>query len=329
MNTTWKTFLLDQQTSANDENRVAFADTANSDEKSIYPLTQLALLSVTGKDAAKLLQGQITCNVNDISETKSSLAAMCNPKGRVIATFLLVKKGDAFLLVLPVELLEAIKKRLQMYVLRSDVKVTDGSDEYCLLGLCESEQPDQPFATEIRQDIIYVTFPALTSRNLLIANVDNAVRLWSEKVDRQGYRVGSSDEWRYLDIIAGIPWVTTATSEEFIPQMLNLDKWGGISFNKGCYTGQEIVARTHYLGKSKREMFLAECKTSVLPEPNSTIVNRDSDAQEGVGKVLLAQLDQQICKMLVVLQAAESTYNNLGLQDDKLTQIKIIPCAHD
>jgi tRNA-modifying protein YgfZ len=325
MNKNWKTFLLSQQASVNDEAKIAFADVASSGVNSIYPLTHLATLSLTGKDAAKLLQGQITCNVNDINEAKSSLAAMCNPKGRAIATFLLVKSADAFLLVLPVELLETVRKRLQMYVLRSDVKITDSSDELCLLGISEPDKPDHAFLTEIQKDIISVNFPGSTIRKLLIAKLDVAMHFWSDRVDSQGFRVGRSDEWQYLDIVSGIPWVTMATSEEFIPQMLNLDKLGGISFNKGCYTGQEIVARTHYLGKSKREMFLAECQTSALPEPNSSIVNRDSEEQEVAGKVLLAQLDGQGCKMLVILQIAEPVYDNLGLQDDTHTQLKLLP----
>jgi tRNA-modifying protein YgfZ len=327
MNTNWKTFLLSQQALVNHEAKIAFA--VKIDEKSIYPLTHLAVLSVTGKDAAKLLQGQITCNVNEISVAKSSLVAICNPKGRAIATFLLVKKADIFLLVLPAELLETVKKRLQMFVLRSDVKITDSSNEICLLGLCEQQKSVQPFVTEVQQDIISVNLPALGKRKLLITDVDNAIRYWSEQVDHQGFRMADSDEWRYLDIISGIPWVTTATSEEFIPQMLNLDKLGGISFNKGCYTGQEIVARTHYLGKVKREMFLAECQTTWSPEPNSTIVNRDSDGQEEVGKVLLAQQDGQNCKMLVILQTAEPAFNNLGLKDDNQAQLKLLSFAHD
>lgn len=300
----------------------------NGCDKSIYPVTHLAVLKVSGNDAAKLLQGQITCNVNDISETKSSLAAICNPKGRVIATFLLVKKEDVFLLVLPVEMLEIVRKRLQMYVLRSDVKVTDNSGECCLFGLCEPEKPRQRFTTEKHQERIFVDFPAATRRKLLIAGADNAIRFWAEKVDNQGFRNGSSDEWRYLDIISGIPWVTTASSEEFIPQMLNLDKLGGISFNKGCYTGQEIVARTHYLGKAKRELFLAECQTSILPEPNSNIINRNSEEEEIVGKVLQGQQTKDICLMLVVLQVSESAYDNLGLQEDKQAKIKVIPFSH-
>jgi folate-binding protein YgfZ len=326
MNLNWKTFLQDQQAVVDDRKHVTFPNTGSVSEKSIYPLAHLGVLTVTGKDAAKLLQGQITCNVNDISATKSSLAAMCNVKGRAIATFLLIKKGDAFLLVLPVELLETVKKRLQMFVLRSDVRVTDSSDDLSLLGISDDAgQSVQVFFTEIKSGIVAVNFPALTNRKLLIADVDNAMQFWSEQVTSQNFRIAGSGEWLYLDIISGIPWVTAATSEEFIPQMLNLDKLGGISFNKGCYTGQEIVARTHYLGKAKREMFLAECKASILPEPNATIVIRDSDDQEGVGKVLLAHQAQQTCTMLVILQIVETAYSNLSLKGDKLTQIKLLP----
>jgi tRNA-modifying protein YgfZ len=325
MNTIWKTFLLNQQALVNHGDKIAFAETHQVGGKSIYPPTHLAVLSVTGNDAAKLLQGQITCNVNDISEAKSSLAAMCNPKGRAIATFLLVKESDEFLLILPVELLETVKKRLQMYVLRSDVKITDSSDELCLLGLCEPELDTQAFSTLIQKGIISISFPGFTSRKLLVTDVEHATRIWTEQVDSQGFRTGSSNEWLYLDIISGIPWVTTATSEEFVPQMLNLDKLGGISFNKGCYTGQEIIARTHYLGKSKREMFLAECQPLTRPASNSSIINKDSAEQEVVGKVLLAQLGEQSCKMLVALQTTDSDCNNLGLQDDMQTQIKLLP----
>lgn len=325
MNKNWKTFLLSQQALANDEYNFSLASPpSNIGNNSIYPLPHFGILSVTGKDAAKLLQGQITCNVNDISETQSSLAAMCNPKGRVIATFLLAKKIDTFLLVLPIEMLETVRKRLHMFILRSDAKITDSSDEFCLMGLNEPVQSAQFFATENHQDILSITIPALNNRKLLMSNSGSAISLWSNIVASQGYQVGHSDEWNYLDILSGIPWVTTTTSEEFIPQMLNLDKLGGISFTKGCYTGQEIVARTHYLGKSKREMFLAECQTSTPPYPNSTIVELDGNQQEAVGKVLVVQASQQDCKMLVILQNTETAFTNLGLQDAQ-TKINLLP----
>lgn len=321
MNTDWKSFLLSQQACVDADNSVSFPSAEKVTRNSVHPLTQFSVLTISGKDAIKLLQGQVTCNVNDIGESKSSLAAMCNPKGRVIATFLLVKNGESFLMILPAELLETVKKRLQMYVLRSEVTITDSTNDYCLIGISEPVKASQPFVTETQQNIIAVNFPASTARKLFIADVDNAIRFWSEKIDFQGFRKAGSGEWRYLDIISGIPWLTTATSEEFIPQMLNLDKLGGISFTKGCYTGQEIVARTHYLGKAKREMFLAECQSSPPPEPNSAIVNDE----EAVGKVLLAQQDEHNCKMLVILQVTDPAATNLRLKDYTQPQINLLP----
>ena len=326
MNTHWKTFLLAQQALVENENNILFPSTGNIEQNSIYPLTHFAVLTVAGNDAALLLQGQITCNVNDINEHKSSLAAMCNPKGRVMATFLLVKKADSFLLVLPVELLEIVKNRLQMYVLRSDVKIIDSSDSYCLFGLCEAKPTAKSFLeTEVQQDCIAVNFSGATSRKLMLADADKAINIWSRCVESNGFRQASTGEWRFLDIIAGIPWLTTLTSEEFIPQMLNLDKLGGISFNKGCYTGQEIVARTHYLGKAKREMFLAECDALVVPEPNSSIVYLEDERQEAIGKVLLAQKGQHNCKMLVVLQALDPNLGVMALKDYEYAQLNLLP----
>ena len=108
--------------------------------------------------------------------------------------------------------------------------------------------------------------------------------------------------------------------------MLNLDKLGGISFNKGCYTGQEIVARTHYLGKAKREMFLAECDVLAPPEPNSTIIDDSTGTEQSVGKVLYAQKRQNTCKMLVVLQISDTNAYNLRLKNhnqDKITLLTL------
>ena len=329
MNTTWKQFLLDRKALGSDESPKLSPAADNTGRKSIYPLVHLGVLKVSGNDAAKLLQGQITCNVNDINETRSSFAAMCNPKGRAIATFLLVKQADGFLLVLPVELMETVQKKMQMYVLRSDAKIEDVRDAICLVGLCEPGHAVQPFVTETQDKIVCVNFPGSTSRNIVLTDADTAIQIWLGHVDSKGFIQAGADEWRMHDILSGIPWLTTTTSEEFVPQMFNLDKIGGISFNKGCYTGQEIVARTHYLGKAKREMLLAKCLTVALPEPNATILNRDSDPPEVVGKVLQAQHDGQSCKMLVVLQTTEGHFNNLGLANDDQARLTLLPLTYD
>lgn len=326
MNPNWKNYLLSKNALFDNDTDIVFPSPEREGNKRIYPIAHLGVLTIAGSDAAKFLQGQITCNINDITDIRSSLGALCNPKGRAITTFLLVKNADAFLMILPQELLASVKKRLQMYVLRSKVTLTDSSDELCLIGLYDEasqpgEVPEQRFAISSQENIVV----NLQNRNLIIAGADNAQALWEKQV-KLGFQPEDSAQWRYLDIISGIPWITAETSEEFIPQMLNLDKLGGISFNKGCYTGQEIVARTHYLGKAKREMFLAECDALATPEPNSTIIDDSTGTEQSVGKVLYAQNGQNTCKMLVILQISDTNAYNLRLKNhnqDKLTLLTV------
>ncbi len=330
MDTTRKTTLLNGQGLTDNDIIVNSADLVNLKGPRIYPLSHLSCLTITGKDTAKLLQGQLTCNVNEISESKSNFTAMCNAKGRAIATFLLAKKADAFLIILPDDLLETVKRKLQLYVLRSDVKITDSTDGLCLLGLSNPAYTGSAFTAESQDDILFVNLPGKQGRKLLIADADNGLRFWSEQTGANGVSNASAEAWRYLDIVSGLPWVTAATSEEFIPQMLNLDKLGGISFNKGCYTGQEIVARTHYLGKAKRGLFLAACKSAILPAPNSNVIRLGDTEPVTIGKVLQSQSSHDDCIMQVVLQTGETEYGdlvaqNLALQDDALTPIKIVP----
>ena len=331
MNQNWKNFLLRQNATFESDTYIKFPPVSNYSGKTIYPVAHLAVLTVSGKDAAKFLQGQITCDVNEVSGQKSSPGALCNPKGRTVTTFLLVKADDAFLMVLPKELLDPVKKRLQMYVLRSDVTLTDSSDQLCLIGLCSVATHAEALFTTIQKNVISINLSATQSRHLVIAETDRAIALWSERVSDHGFQPKNSDHWRYLDIISGIPWLTTETSEEFIPQMLNMDLLGGISFNKGCYTGQEIVARTHYLGKSKRALFLAECDTPSTPEPNSTIIDNIIGAEQSAGKVLQAAHGDEItlCKMLIILQVSDSNTYNLKLNDKNQTKITLLTWAHE
>ena len=331
MNQNWKNFLLSQQATFESDTRITFPTKVDHNGKTIYPLVHLAVLMVSGKDAAKLLQGQITCDVNDVTGIKSSLGALCNPKGRAITTFLLVKTGDAFLMVLPVELLEPVKKRLQLYVLRSEVTLTDASDQHCLIGLCHPATQADPLFATVQQEIITVNFSTTQSRSLVIAKTDKAIAFWSDRTGNQGFQPKNPEQWRFLDIISGIPWLTTETSGEFIPQMLNLDLLGGISFNKGCYTGQEIIARTHYLGKTKRALFLAECDTPFTPVPNSTIIDDSTGTEQTLGKVLLAQRSRAahgnegtLCKMLIVLQISDSDTHDLKLKDKNQNKITLL-----
>ena len=333
MNQHWKNFLLNQDAHFEGDTLITFPTALDSgSDNTIYPIAHLAILKIDGNDAAKLLQGQVTCNINDITETQSSPGALCTPKGRAITTFLLTKTNDAFLMVLPRELLETVKKRLQMYILRAAVTLTDCSEQLCLIGLLQANNPDNKLFSTSQQDSLSITIDNAPNRQLIITEVDQAITLWSDWVTHQGFIPAPSEQWRYLDILAGLPWLTSETSEEFIPQMLNLDQLGGISYNKGCYTGQEIVARTHYLGKAKRVLCLAECDTHLIPPPNSAIVNTDlSNTEQTSTKILLAmrspitsENEKASVKMLIVLQLAENNNYNLVLADDNQSHVTLL-----
>lgn len=313
MNPNWQDFL--HSTQAGLDTPVGITRPDPSDRQYIYPLTHLGVLTVSGKDAATLLQGQITCNINDVNAEQSRFAAVCNPKGRAIATFLLIKEAEAFHLLVPLEMLEILKKRLGLFILRSLVSITDNSDAYCAMGLSSAPANTTAFATR-QQDAIEVNW---LGRTLILATPEAAMAFWSAHT-AQGYRPEQPEPWRLRDLTDGIPWLSPSSSEEFVPQMLNLDTLGGISFNKGCYTGQEVIARTHYLGKNKRAMFLATAPTPDAIEGNAKVLDRDNQT---VGYVLTAQADGKCCKLLIVIQLSETQDYKLKLADDR--PLTVIP----
>jgi len=301
----------------------------------IYAVADLAVLTVSGKDAEQFLQGQMTCSIQDVSETQSSFGAFCTAKGRVISTFLMGKRKEIFLLVVPAELLPVVKKKLQFYVLRSDVQLIDSSDSFCLFGYCRTDTvsgktpvPERPLAASPVDDGTVISLPTFTAapRCLGILPANSAIGIWQD-CTAQGLQTGIPDEWRTLDILSGIPWLNLMTTEQFIPQMLNLDQLGGISLNKGCYTGQEIVARTHYLGKAKRKMYLAECRATEPPEAGSAIKAAEDASDKSVGSILSLQTTTTGFVMLVILQTDYALSEQLVLANqnrDRITVMELV-----
>lgn len=325
MNSNWQSFIAERSGILADKLDATFPQVESKQSRLAYPLTHFGALCLSGADAAKLLQGQTTCDVKDISNSQGKMAAMCNPKGRVIASFLLVRAGESFILILPVDLIEIVQKKLQMYVLRSDVRISNMSDHFGFLGISEPEGSYNDFYTSVEDEVIATTLPGELPRKLLVGPADKLIAFFNQSLASREFSESDSTQWRLMDLMAGLPWLTLATSEEYIPQMLNLDKLGGISFTKGCYTGQEIVARTHYLGKSKREMVLAECESQVEPAPNSAIVLDGSPEQQAVGHVLAAQRDKSLWKLLLILQAEDKQRSRFCLRDDPEVLLKLIP----
>ncbi|WP_434629299.1 YgfZ/GcvT domain-containing protein [Chromobacterium sp. CV08] len=226
----------------------------------LAPLDNYALIRVDGDDAETFLQGQLSSDIRDVKDGRAQYSTYSTAKGRMLASFLIWRQQGAYYLMVSADVAQAIAKRLAMFVLRSKVKVSlvEGS---ALLGL------SGPFAETILQG----HFPGVaswdplqqqTSGDASLVKLRNGVYLLAgtgalpcDIAAAPDWQAATPEVWALHDIEAGVAWVTSATQEQFVPQMANMELIGAVSFKKGCYPGQEIVARSQYLGKMKRRMF--------------------------------------------------------------------------
>ncbi|MDT8406502.1 MAG: folate-binding protein [Methylococcales bacterium] len=257
----------------------------------ITRLPNLAILQVTGQDAANFLQGQVTCDVRLVTTDNASLGALCNPKGRVISNFIIGKVAAGFVLLLPVALADLVLQRLQRYILRADVNIERPAGLVCLGCLVPAAQPKPDHHEGALWP--WASLPAVSGYQRWLSVVPEQT---SPPEDTRWLAA-----WHYHDIRWGWLWLSEATSESFIPQTLRLDTLGAVAFDKGCYTGQEIVARTHYLGKAKRMLCCATVGQTHAVAINAAVVDH---AQQTVGQVLdNVEFDGQ--RYLTVLLSAE------------------------
>jgi len=203
-------------------------------------LTRYGLLSVQGADAREFLHAQLTNDILNLAPERTALAGWCSAKGRLLATFLVIPAPQGYLLQLARDLAPAVAKRLSMFVLRSKVKIADESGAWAQTGVWNSEKKTGR-----------VSWQGGTAE----VPVDEARVLRLEPVGSATSACDADEEKWYLEEIrAGRPLITAATQDQFVPQMVNLETLGGVDFQKGCYPGQEIVARAQYRGQVKRRM---------------------------------------------------------------------------
>lgn len=231
----------------------------------VADLSHWGLIGFAGEEAQTFLHGQVTNDLRNLTPERAVFAGYCSAKGRMLANFLVFKRGDELLVMLPESVRDSIQKRLAMFILRAKVKTRNAGGEWIRLGL------SGPGATALLTETLGLTPQA---EIMAVAQADNAfaVRLggdrfdifvrpddataaW-EKLSAKARPIGAP-AWDWLMVDGGIPSIVPETQDQFVPQMTNMADLHGISFNKGCYPGQEIVARTQYLGKQKRRMYLA------------------------------------------------------------------------
>lgn len=230
----------------------------------VFDLQHLALITVDGDEAEEFLQGQLTNDVAEIGEQRAQQSAWCSPKGRVLTGLLVFRHDGRLLLQLPGSLLEQTLKRMRMFVLRAHATLEDASASWMRMGAIGDNTAARlrdllgplPENTEELRAIGGVTVIRLRGqrpRYELLGSHDAIAKLWN--ACREVAVAAGADAWELLDIEAGVASIGPTTSDAFVPQMINLDRIGGVSFTKGCYVGQEIVARTQHLGSIKRRMY--------------------------------------------------------------------------
>jgi len=277
-----------------------------ADSAFFCPLSHEGVLAVRGADAAKFLQGQLTCNLNYLSDAQASLGARCTQKGRMQSSFRILLQGDGVLLAMATELLEPQLADLKKYAVFSKSKLTDESAAWVRFGVINGEQALNSLGLELPVDTDSV---ARNEQLIAIRVSPGRAELWvpAEQADSLRNQLATHlkqtdlNEWLLGQIRAGIGQVMPQTRELFIPQMLNLQAVGGVSFKKGCYTGQEIVARMQYLGKLKRRLYRLSLDSAEMPEPGTPLFSPSHNSS--IGEVVIAAKAGQTIELLAVLQA--------------------------
>jgi len=266
-------------------------------------LTQEGLLAVRGKDAKTFLQGQLTCNLNYVNNNRSSLGARCTPKGRMQSTFRILPESDGYLLAMHRPLVERQLNDLKKFAMFSKSVLIDESEQWVRFGLINAETALEELGINLAKE----TNSVAQHNELIAVRVNEKLcELWLKNQDAGCYlkRLSglleelSINEWQLGLIRCGIGHVTESNFEEFIPQMLNLPALDAVSFKKGCYTGQEIVARMQYLGKLKRHMYRFSLDSKQLPEIGVPLFSPLRSS--ALGEVISAAYSQTGIELLAV-----------------------------
>jgi len=279
-------------------------------------LSHEGVLAVHGPDASKFLQGQLTCNLNYLNEHSSSLGARCTPKGRMLSSFRIVGVADGYLLAMARELVEPQLAELQKYAAFSKSRLADESADWVRFGLNDGDGA----LVSLGLDLAHSADSVARANNLLALRLsDGRAELWAPAGEAETLHARLAaqlpeaplNRWLLAQVRAGIGQVLGSTRELFIPQMLNLQALGGVSFKKGCYTGQEIVARMQYLGKLKRRLYRLAVESEQLPEAAVELFSPVHNS--GVGEVVLAAQSDSGIELLAVLQEDAASDGRLYL----------------
>jgi folate-binding protein YgfZ len=300
MNTDWQAFLQGYGAQLDATGISVFAESAPSPKAALLvDASPMAVVEITGDDATGFLQSQFCNDIEIVSADQGQLSGYCTPKGRLLAFFSVIAVAGGYRLLLPQTVVEVFVKRLQIYVLRAKVSVALRDDLVCVglvagadgqLDVTDRALPASKLAVVSKGELQIVrwhddyTTGAGRQRYLCVATPAAMAVLWEQLASTAV--CAAFDRWRFADIGAGVPRLIEQTREAFVPQMVNLHLIDALSFTKGCYPGQEIVARMQYLGKLKRHMRRYRVDGENVPVPGAAVhAGEDSAAGQVVDAV--------------------------------------------
>ena len=304
MNESWKAFLEKAGARMENETVAGFSDVGEEAKAAIEgdiiaDLSHFSVVRVKGDDAQGFLHNQFTNDVRRVSSERSELNSYCTAKGRMLSVFRLFQLEDgAYALRMPQEILEGFLKKLRMFVMMSKVEIEDASDSLIRFGVSGpgidetlksvvGAVPDAVNGVAHAGNLTLMRIPGPHPRFELYGPEAEMEGLWT-KLAKAAKPVGH-DAWALLDVHAAIPTVYKGTVEAFVPQMTNMQLVEGVSFKKGCYPGQEIVARMQYLGNLKRRMYRAHTEAAERPLPGDAVFSAQSRSAQGTGKIVDAR----------------------------------------
>ncbi|MCB1754773.1 MAG: folate-binding protein YgfZ [Gammaproteobacteria bacterium] len=302
MNPDWQAFLSRHGASFNNTPRATFSSPYEGESKAhLFDLSWRSLIRVSGDDAQSFLHGQFSNDLHRLDGSNSQLSSYSTPKGRVLALFRIMRLGEDYYLDLPAELGDAFVKRLQMFVMRAKVVIESLAETHigiglsgeAAAGLLESAGLDVPPAVNAcresrSRDCIVCRVPGVVPRFVVFAPLTAAEALWDELAATA--IPASTNFWILQQIDAGQPEIYSETRESFVAQMINLQLIDGVNFKKGCYPGQEVIARLQYLGKLKRRMYRLEADAAEC-SPATPVFAEGSD--EPAGEIVDSALNPQ------------------------------------
>ena len=332
----WHDFLQQQGFSILEQGGIHHANASQGAEAYVTDLSNYGTLTLSGPDACKFLQGQLTCNMDELSPQQGLSGAYCSPKGSVISNFDLLQVNDQVMLHMAADVVEAVNTALTKYIVFSKAKLHNQNDEWVRLGLwgqkaqealaqfCEAPSQARQ-VSKFDQGFVFCSNVA-QQRYVIYCQPEAAIDLWLQLTDHA--RPASTAQWEISQIKDGLIYVGEEVSQHYVPQMLNLQEMGTINFQKGCYTGQEVVARMQYLGKLKRHLYLGRITSDT---PIQVGMQIDASGRGNVGRIAsLAKAEDNLYWFTAVIniKEAEDPEDTLSIGGVDESQVEIDPLPY-